>query len=73
MWLIFFVPVEAIRALSTTGHKESGLERYGCSWGSRTRESAEKARAAGLGVVQSKCIKIEHSRIHGKHEFTITG
>lgn len=27
--------------------------------------SAEKARAAGLKVVQAKCIKIEHSRLSG--------
>lgn len=26
-------------------------------------ESAEKARAAGLKVVQSKCMKVEHSRL----------
>lgn len=29
-------------------------------------ESAEKARSAGLDVVQSKCIKIEHARLFGK-------
>ena len=37
------------------------------------KESADKARLAGLKVVQSKCIKVEHSRIHGRHEFNITG
>ncbi len=55
---------EAIRVRAGTVWMQLGLAH---------RESAEKARAAGLGVVQSKCIKIEHSRIHGKHEFTITG
>ena len=29
------------------------------------RESAEKARKAGLKVVQARCIKIEHSRMSG--------
>ncbi|HSV98176.1 MAG TPA: CoA-binding protein [Spirochaetota bacterium] len=35
------------------------------------RESAGKARSAGLKVVQSRCIKIEHSRMKGKHEFNL--
>jgi hypothetical protein len=29
------------------------------------RVSAEKARAAGMKVVQAKCIKIEHTRLQG--------
>jgi len=29
-------------------------------------ESAEKARSAGLGVVQSRCIKIEHESLAGR-------
>ncbi len=36
-------------------------------------ESAEKARGAGLKVVQSKCVKIEHMRMQGKHQFNIKG
>lgn len=55
---------EAVRVKAGTVWMQLGLAH---------RESAEKARAAGLGVVQSKCIKIEHSRIHGKHEFNIRG
>ncbi len=35
------------------------------------RESAEKARSAGLKVVQSKCVKIEHAKLQGRHEFNI--
>ncbi len=37
------------------------------------REAAEKARSVGLKVVQSKCLKIEHSRMKGKPEFNIKG
>jgi predicted CoA-binding protein len=28
-------------------------------------EAAEAARAAGLSVVQNRCLKIEHARFHG--------
>ncbi len=38
-------------------------------------ESAQKARMAGLKVIQGKCIKIEHSKIFGEEvgiSFTIT-
>ncbi len=47
---------EAIRVGARTVWMQLGLAH---------KASAEKARKAGLGVVQGKCIKVEHSRIHG--------
>lgn len=35
-------------------------------------EAAKKAKEAGLKVVQSKCIKIEHTRYFGNAEPTVT-
>ena len=47
---------EAIRVGAKTVWMQLGLAH---------RESAEKARQAGLRVVQGKCTKIEHTRITG--------
>ena len=47
---------EAIRVGAKTVWMQLGLSH---------RESAEKAREAGLRVVQARCIKIEHTRMTG--------
>ncbi|HOS39965.1 MAG TPA: CoA-binding protein [Spirochaetota bacterium] len=59
-----FRAVEAIPGIVD----EAIAVRAGAVWmqlGLAHRESAERARAAGIAVVQSKCIKIEHARVFG--------
>lgn len=42
-----------------------GLKTIWMQYGVRHERAAEKARAAGLNVVQDKCPKVEHMRLSG--------
>jgi hypothetical protein len=44
---------------------EVGAKAVWFQLGLRHDEAAAKARAAGLEVVQDRCLKIEHARFHG--------
>ncbi len=46
-------------------HLLPGLRSIWMQYGVRHAEAAEKARAAGLDVVEDKCPKVEHMRLAG--------